>query len=346
MTVSVIIQGFGAMGREILAALAARTDADVIAVLDTDATLVGRRLGEVVGTSRWPDVVVRHPDEVRLGDLRADVAVHATTAFVDVAVPQIAALLDAGADVVTLCQELVYPREENADLAADLHRTAVAAGRTVVAGGVNPGWILDLLPIAASLGCRDIDAVRATRVVDFSPYGPDEMVHIGAGLDEDRFRAGADSGEIGHIGLLESARMVADALGLDVDRWEQTKDPVISPDGHATPFADVAPGHVRGFRQRVRGWTGDRLRADFEMVGLIDVRADDPELGDRIAITATPDIAVTVQGGDTTDGGTSTAGVVTNLIGPALASGPGLRTIADLPLTRSRTTLRLPASVS
>lgn len=52
-------------------------------------------------------------------------------------------------------------------------------------------------------------------------------------------------------------------------------------------------------------------------------------------------MSLTVHGDDTSDGRRATAGVVTNLIGPGLAASPGLHTVLSLPLSRSRTNLRI-----
>lgn len=339
MTFRVLIQGFGAMGQECLKALENRSDAEVTAILDSNPDLVGRVLGDVLKSSRWANIEIRHPESADWDRLDADVAIHATTAFASEAAPQISRLLEAGLDVATICQELVYPIDDRLPVADALHKEAQSHGRSVVAGGVNPGWILDILVVAASLGCVDITAVTASRVVDFSPYGTDEMAHIGAGLDMDSFNQGADNGKIGHIGLRESTALVAAALGLDVTTWTETKQPIIAEKRHSTKFVTVEPGGARGFVQRVQGAAGARTVIDFEMRGLLDVGADDPPLGDRITIKATPDIDLTVHGDDTSRGGPATAGVVTNLLGPVQAAAPGLHTVLSLPLIRSRTKL-------
>ena len=337
----VVIQGFGSMGREAVAALAHRSDAEIVAVFDTDRALVGRRLAEIVPGSRWPGVVVQDPTEEAIGRAAGDVALHATTAFAEEAVPQLAILLAADLDVVTLCQELVHPLPERAELAAVLDAIARRCGKSVAAGGVNPGWVLDLLAIAASLGCYDIRTVACQRIVDFSPYGPDEMAHIGAGLTEQQFQAGVRAGELGHVGLLESAHMVAEALGLTPESWTQTKAPLVSERPCATSFVTVEPGHVRGFRQRVQGRIADAVIVDFEMVGLLDPDGDDPGLGDSITIKAQPNVHLKVAGEIAQRGGIGTAGVATNLLGPVMAAQPGFIPLWRLPLERSRSQVRL-----
>jgi 4-hydroxy-tetrahydrodipicolinate reductase len=186
--------------------------------------------------------------------------------------------------------------------------------------------------------------VACRRVVDFSPYGPDEMAHIGAGLTGPEFDTGARAGQLGHIGLLESAHMVATALGISPDRWAQTKTPVLADRRCVTSFVEVKPGRVRGFRQRVQGSVADDVVLDFEMLGLLDPTNDDPELGDSITIDAEPSVHLTVSRETAQRGGTATAGVATNLLGPVLAAEPGFLPLWRLPLQRSRSHVRLTSS--
>lgn len=339
MSVRVALAGFGEMGREALRALEPRADAEVVAVYDINPCLVGRPLGEFVPGCRWPAVVVEHPEQA--GRPPADVAVHATTAFAAEAQPQLEDLLRCGLDVVTICQELVFPIAERVAIAERIDAIARAAGKTVVAAGVNPGWVLDVLPIAASLGCVDVRRVACRRVVDFSPYGADEMAHIGAGLTEREFRAGVEAGGIGHIGLLESAAMVAASIDLEVDQWAQTKEPLLATRTHVTKVTRVLSGRVRGFVQRVVGLAGGEEVLDFEMRGLLDPGDDDPALGDQIRVDGRPEVDLRIRSALAQRGGEGTAGVATNLIGPVLAAAPGLVPLRRLPLARSRRRLAM-----
>lgn len=345
MTVRVVLQGFGAMGRAGARTLLARADAQIVAVLDIAPDLVGRRVGEVLSEApvAVADLPIQRPDSVDLLGLGADVALHTTTAFLDLAEEQLARMLAAGLDIVSICQELVFPLAANRAAVRRLDEVARRHGRSVVAAGVNPGWILDMLVVAATLGCAEVKQVRARRVVDFSPYGPDEMAHIGAGLDEHAFAAGVQTGHIGHIGLLESAALVSAALELCVDSWDQSKVPVIADAPCTTAFASVPAGRVRGFRQTVSGRRGEATVVEMEMVGLLAPSPDDEPLGNRLTVDGSIAIDLAVTGDDTVDGGNATAGVAVNLIGPILAAEPGVHTVLDLSLHRSRRTLRLPA---
>jgi hypothetical protein len=122
------------------------------------------------------------------------------------------------------------------------------------------------------------------------------MTHIGAGLTEAEFHAGAAVGTIGHIGLLETAAMVNHCLGLGVDELHQTKEPLFAERERVTAFVSVPPGRVYGFRQNVVGLRGGETVLDFRMVAVLDPRPGDGlELGDRFRINGTPSVDVTIR---------------------------------------------------
>ncbi len=334
--------GTGAMGGLMVKLLATKPGVELAGAIDHDPTKLGRDLGEVAGLGRTLGLAVGAADT--LGTIDADVALHATTAFADEALPIVKALIARGMNVVTIAQELFFPLGRNAEAAAEIDRLAKAAGVRVTAIGINPGFILDLFPITASLPCWSVERVTGRRVVDFSPYGSDEMVHIGAGLTEDEFVAGAEHGEIGHIGLLESAAMVVHALGLEVDELVQVKAPLVTARDRATDFVRIPAGRVAGFRQTVTGAKDGRETISLEMVGLLDPGAEDPAMGDSFRIEGTPSVAVATREEIAQRGGLGTAAAAVNTIPRLLAAAPGFHTAYDLSIPHIWAPARMPAA--
>ena len=308
----VLQYGVGAMGSLMVQLLTTRHDVSIVGGIDIDPAKVHRELGDVANVGRRLGINVEEPDALR--KIAADVALHATTAYAEEAYPIITSLIDQGMNVITIAQELFFPLGENIKIAAELDRQAKRAGVRVTAAGINPGFILDVLPIACSMPCWSVEGVSGRRVVDFSPYGPDEMRHIGAGLTAQEFAEGARDGKIGHIGLLESAAMIAHSVGLDVDELQQTKSPMISQRARKTAFASVPAGRVCGFRQSVRGTASGRERISLEMIGILAPGPDDIELGDYFRIIGTPNVNVSTKEEISQKGGLGTAAVAVNTI--------------------------------
>jgi 4-hydroxy-tetrahydrodipicolinate reductase len=330
----VIVYGVGAMGSNMVRMLQGIKGCRIVGAIDWDQKKIGRDLGELAGLNKKLGVRVAYPPDKVLGRAKADVALHATTAFLDEAAGQICRILEQGINVVTICQELFFPLPKNALRAKRIQAKALQTGTRVTAVGINPGFIMDILPILCSTPCWRIDSVSVRRNVDFSPYGPDEMRHIGANLTEREFREGVRQGTIGHIGLLETAAMVAHCLGLAVDELKQSKEPLFTAKKRQSPFISIAPGRVCGFRQNVVGLAKGKKILDFQMVGLVspDSEEDGIELGDYARINGVPNVDIVVKEEISQKGGLGTAAVAVNTIPRLLAAPPGYHRMDTLAL--------------
>ncbi|MDW9776468.1 hypothetical protein GOA89_32750 [Sinorhizobium meliloti] len=324
----IIQYGVGAMGGLMLRLLAKRSDVSIVGAIDHNPNKIGCDLGALLQEPALKGIRVSPPDV--LDQMKADVALHATTAFAAEAHPVVASLAARGVNVVTITQELFFPLGSNMGVAEDIDRQAKAGGARVTAVGINPGFILDVLPISATSPCWEINRVDGRRVVDFSPYGPDEMRHIGAGLTESEFILGAKDGTIGHIGLLETSGMVAVSMGLEVDELRQTKSAIITSRRRRTSFIEIEPGRVCGFRQSVLGLSKGDERLRFEMVGILDPDAQDEPLGDRVRISGSPTVDLVVKEEISQRGGLGTAAVAVNTIPRLLDAAPGFYTSQQL----------------
>src|SRR5438132_288191 len=79
--------------------------------------------------------------------------------------------------------------------------------------GVNPGFVMDALPALLGSVCRALEQVRVRRVVDAARRRGNLQRKIGAGMTVEQFQAAADTGRFGHVGLVESAALLAEGLG-------------------------------------------------------------------------------------------------------------------------------------
>ena len=120
---------------------------------------------------------------------------------------------------------------------------------------------------------------------------------------------------IRHVGLEESARLIANGLGWKLERAEEALEPVVAADGTAA-----------GVHQTARAWMAGRevVMLDLQMV----MGAPDPR--DEIIIEGKPPVNVVVRGG--VQGDLATAAIVVNAIPVVVDARPGLLTMADLPL--------------
>lgn len=333
-TLRIVQYGVGAMGSNMVKLLQSKSSAQIVGAIDIDPAKIGKDLSEVANLNKPAGVKITYPPEDVLDDGPIDVVLHATTAFLNDAYPQILAILERKANVITICQELFFPLGKNREMAMEIDRKVREMGVSITSVGINPGFIMDIVPIVCSVPCWEVKRVFVQRVVDFSPYGPDEMRHIGAGLSPQEFQEGVKQGVIGHIGLLETTAMVAHCLGILTDELRQTKEPIITKKQRTSRFITIAPGNVCGFRQNVAGIRNGETLLDFRMIGIVcpDSEEDGVTLGDYTRIEGTPNVDITIKEEIAQKGGLGTAAVAVNMIPRILNAPPGFHTMNTLAL--------------
>ncbi len=159
----------------------------------------------------------------------ADVVIIATTTRLADVGADVEAAVDAGSNVLVSAEEAAFPFIVDAALAAHIDQLAKERGVTVAGAGVNPGLMFDALVLtllgAAPRGCQ----IHVRRVVDISGFGATVLRRIGVGQDTQSFDDAVARGEIlGHAGFPQSMSIVADALGLRIDRIDKILRPVIT----------------------------------------------------------------------------------------------------------------------
>jgi 4-hydroxy-tetrahydrodipicolinate reductase len=303
------------MGREVLKAVRARPGLVLGGV--ADPAFVGRDAGDVADLGPIGVPVVATAAEALAG---VDVALVLSGSGVAEMLPIIEAAAAAGADLVSTAEDLSYARFGSPGLATDIDARARAAGITVVGTGVNPGFVMDRLPLTLAAACVRVDRVKISRVVDAAKRRGPLRAKVGAGLTADEFRAGVAAGRLGHRGLPESCALVGLGLRFSLDDVRTTIEPVLE------PREGIAPGRVAGLRQTAAGISGGNevVRLDLEM----SVAAPDPN--DRIVIDGDPPLDLVIRGG--THGDRGTVGAVLSAIPAVIAASPGLKTVLDLAL--------------
>lgn len=228
--VKVILWGLGAMGGGIGKMLCKKQGVDIVGAIDIGAKL-GKSLYDVVpGIERGDreDVIVGTAEEViRPG--AADIVVVCTNSFTRDVYDKLVFVMERGMNVITSAEEMAYPQAQEPELAAKLDEIARRNGVTVLGTGINPGLIMDLLVILWTGACESVDHIVSRRVNSLSPFGPAVMEEQGIGLEVAEFEKRKAAGTMtGHVGFAESIRMITDALGWKLDKFEQDMGPAVT----------------------------------------------------------------------------------------------------------------------
>ena len=316
--------GCGPIGCRIARLAAGRDHLQMVAGIDIDPALHGRDIGEVDGGEPLGAVIVGSWDRLP-DDAAPALAIHTTGSSLRAVAPQLRALLQKGVDVVSTCEELAFPDDTNTTVAAELHEQAVNAGATLLGTGINPGYLMDAWPLYMTVPCQTVRAIRVTRVQDASDRRGPFQRKIGAGLKESEFRRCAADGEIRHVGLTESARMIAAGMGWSLDDLTETIEPIMASRAIETDHVSISAGQVAGVRQQGVGVAAGRQVITLEFRAAVGLG----ESYDAVSIDGVPPVEARIDGG--VHGDLGTAAVVVNSVPRVAAAPPGLVTMKDLP---------------
>lgn len=324
-TIRVVQYGLGPIGSAMARHVMEREGMELVGGVDIDQAKTGRDIGEVIGLSSpvgFP--VVKDLSRV-LEKTEADVVLHTAGSFADFFEPQIMEILGAGLDIVSTSEELSFPWLAHPDAAARIDAAARNAGKTVLGTGVNPGFIMDSLPLNLTAICQRVDRIDVTRRQDASLRRGPFQAKIGSGMTVEDFRAKMKTGRMGHVGLPESMGMVFSTLGRNLVKYESSIEPVVADSLVQTDYFEVKPGQVRGLKQVARGYTGEGEFMTLTFIAALDEKVDE----DIILITGKPDLEVKLKG---TNGDIATVAIAVNAVRRVFEAQPGLVTMRDLPI--------------
>lgn len=325
--VNVIQVGLGPLGKMIATDIARRGVARIVSAVDVDQSLAGKPLNTLCEAGEC-DARVRGTIAEAIADAAAfggaDCAIVSTSSDLAKCVPTFRELLSAGVSVVSTCEELVYPWLRHEAAARELTEVALRHGSRLLGTGVNPGFVMDTLAVAATAVCREVRGVKVYRIQDASTRRIPFQQKIGATLSDAEFEKRVGLGTLRHVGLGESLHFIAHYLGLRVERWEESIEPVRAVKDLACTLGPIAKGGIAGVRQVAKGWSGGKAIIELDFRAAIG--QEDPH--DRVVIDGEPALDVRAAGG--IHGDVATCAIAVNAIWPLLSAVPGLHTMATI----------------
>jgi len=328
--VGVLFVGLGPIGQEAARLSLTRPYIEVRGGVDIDPQKAGQDLGELLGLGRKLGLGVTSDLGRALDEASPDVVVLCTGSYFSQVYRQLVTVIEAGANVVSTCEELTFPWAGYPDQARQLDMLAQKHGVTILGTGVNPGFVMDTMALFFSGVCQQVRRVSAWRVVDAATRRRQLQEKVGVGLTPEQFRSAAAAGRVRHVGLRESAYLVASGLGWRLNDYREEVDPIIAEEPAATEYFTVRPGQVAGLRQVGSGFRDGEPVVELTLE--IYVGAKNPR--DTVVIDGVPPLAVEIPGGVHGDRGT--AALVVNAIPRVMEAAPGLLTMKDLPLIHLR----------
>jgi 4-hydroxy-tetrahydrodipicolinate reductase len=187
-------------------------------------------------------------------------------------------LVSAGYHVVTTAEEMAWPPRH---IWEALHTAARSHHRAIIMTGANPGFIMDRLPLLAASATRSVKQITVRRRVDSATRRDTLVAKTGRGLTTEELEAAVEDGNVGHLGIMGSAKLLAHTLGWPHHDVTHKLKPLVGDD-------DL----VNGIQQNATLRAGERT---IELELVIGWRITDP--GDTIIVDGDPPIHLEFPGG-------------------------------------------------
>jgi 4-hydroxy-tetrahydrodipicolinate reductase len=333
----VAVAGLGPVGQAVARRILETPGLKLVGASDPAPLSAGKDLGAALGLGKRIRIRVEGNPERFLRKIRADVVVLCTTSYLKEIRPQVATLVKRRMNVLTTCEELAFPTPSRLSAFKEIDRQAKARKVSVLAAGINPGYTMDALALMLTAPCARVRRVSVTRVVDAARRRLPLQRRVGAGLNLGQFRRAVTEGTVRHVGLVESAHMVASGLGWKLDRVDESLDPAIAPRDLDTDVLRIPAGSVAGIKQSARGYRNGELAVSLDLQ--VYVGAESPR--DHVLVDGEPPIDSTIVGG--VAGEVAEAAIVVNVIPKLMAAPAGLLSMKDLPILHALNPLELAA---
>ncbi len=324
-----VVWGTGKMGAELTRGLLQRPDLRPVAAIVTDPRKDGRDLGEICGLGRElgaiasldVDQVLRRPD--------ADIVFVCGVSESEGVAEMMRRCARAGRDAITFSGLLHPATAIGSEAARELDLFAKANGTRMLGTGFV-GFITDALAVSLCTLTTVWSRIAVSVVMPMDDWSQAMLDVYGVGRTPDDFDL-----KIPRLSLLESVGMIADALGVALERCEVVQTPIIAT-RRTTGSRIVEPGLTHGVHKAFTGTTTAGRAIVVDVAFVYDLAASD-DWSERYVIEIEPISAGTgvraeLTGGWSPDAYPATAAAGINVVWGLRSLPPGLYSMPQVPL--------------
>jgi hypothetical protein len=332
----------GNIGSRSLHAILGRPDLELVGVFAHGADKVGKDAADLCG---WPEPTgIAATDDVdALLALRPDACCYNP---LWPSVDELVALLSAGINVCSTAAWITGGKQTPEDRAR-IEKACQTGNASIFGSGAHPG-LSNLVGMVLSGACERVDEIRITESVDCSTY-ESAGTQSAMGFGKDPATPGlAESVRRESEVFAESAALMADAMGLTLDRLSFDVTFTAATGDSDLGFMQIPKGTVGGVMGYHRGWVGEDnvVSVGFNWVMGQHVTLPKPLAhGHVVQVFGRPNFRSVVHclpPADWDEPGFMGAGMiytampVTNAVPYVVAAPPGIVTLADLPPVTGR----------